>query len=64
MHVIFRRNVLIYFNTELRARVFSMFEQRLCPGGFLCLGQNETLPRASGFRVFEPQAHLYRRGQA
>jgi chemotaxis protein methyltransferase CheR len=63
MHVIFCRNVLIYFNTELRARVFSMFESGLCPGGFLCLGQNETLPRLSGFRVFEPQSHIYRRGQ-
>jgi chemotaxis protein methyltransferase CheR len=65
MNVIFCRNVLIYFNTALRQRVFRIFQQGLCPGGFLCLGQSESVPQGdAGFREFERSAHIYRRGQA
>ncbi len=44
MHVIICRNVLMYFNQELRERVFGMFAKGLYRGGFLCLGSNEALP--------------------
>lgn len=47
MHVIFCRNVLIYFGHSLRERVLGRLEQSLCPGGFLCLGESEQLPRAA-----------------
>lgn len=43
MHVIFCRNVLIYFNKRLQQRVTSLFYDSLCPGGFLCLGSKESL---------------------
>jgi chemotaxis protein methyltransferase CheR len=44
MHLIFCRNVLIYFGDELRQRVFELFADGLARGGFLCLGASETLP--------------------
>ncbi|HEX3852529.1 MAG TPA: protein-glutamate O-methyltransferase CheR [Polyangiaceae bacterium] len=44
MHVVFCRNVLIYFGTELRNRSASLFADCLERGGFLCLGKNERLP--------------------
>lgn len=53
MNVIFCRNVFIYFDHELRARVLDKFAQSLCPGGFLCLGQSERLGQVGGARAFE-----------
>lgn len=44
MHVIFCRNVLIYFGPQLRERVFAIFANSLRPGSFLCLGNSEALP--------------------
>jgi chemotaxis protein methyltransferase CheR len=44
MHVVFCRNVLIYFGRDLRARVLDKLERSLCRGGFLCLGTSERLP--------------------
>jgi len=44
MHLIFCRNVLIYFGEELRRRVFELFADGLARGGFLCLGASEALP--------------------
>ena len=43
MHLILCRNVLIYFNKTLQARVLSLFRDSLCHQGFLCLGLKETL---------------------
>lgn len=43
MHLILCRNVLIYFNHELQNRALKLFRDSLVPGGFLCLGSNETL---------------------
>ena len=37
------RNVLIYFNKPLQARVFRLFDDSLEPLGFLALGSRETL---------------------
>lgn len=52
MHVIFCRNVFLYFGPELRARVIHKFAQSLCAGGFLCLGNSEQLSRAEHGREF------------
>jgi chemotaxis protein methyltransferase CheR len=43
MHLIFCRNVMIYFNNELQKRVLKLFDQSLIRGGFLCLGSKESL---------------------
>jgi chemotaxis protein methyltransferase CheR len=44
MHVVFCRNVLIYFGNQLRERVFALFAEALARGGVLCLGASEALP--------------------
>ncbi len=46
MHVVFCRNVLIYFTRELRARVLDKLRQALIHGGFLCLGSSERITDA------------------
>ncbi len=43
MDLVFCRNVLIYFKRELQDRVFRLFKESLCTGGFLCLGTKETV---------------------
>ncbi len=61
MHVIFCRNVLIYFNQLLRQRVLGIFQAGLCRGGFLCLGAGDAIPAGqNNFRGFELSAHIYR----
>lgn len=41
--VIFCRNVVIYFDRETQARLFSKFCQCLKPGGYLFIGHSESL---------------------
>jgi chemotaxis protein methyltransferase CheR len=62
MHVIFCRNVLIYFGHDLRERVMEKFSQSLCPGGFLCLGTSERLPpeHRGRFTEFAANERIYR----
>lgn len=43
MHLIMCKNVLIYFNKELQNRVLKLFDESLIHGGFLCLGDKESL---------------------
>ena len=54
MHLIFCRNVLIYFNKELQNRVIGLFRDSLVPGGFLCLGSKESLQFTEHADAFEP----------
>ncbi len=44
--LIFCRNVLIYFNTELKQRILVKLHQALNPGGLLFLGSSESLAGA------------------
>lgn len=43
MHLVFCRNVLIYFNRDLQNRALRLFTDSLVHGGFLCLGTKEDL---------------------
>lgn len=43
MELILCRNVLIYFDKILQNRVLNLFSDSLLHGGFLCLGNKETL---------------------
>ena len=43
MQLILCKNVLIYFNRELKEKVIKLFDDSLCQGGFLCLGPTESL---------------------
>jgi chemotaxis protein methyltransferase CheR len=62
MHVVFCRNVLIYFGPDLRARVLGKLKKTLCRGGFLCLGASERLSPAhrTGFAELAAHEHIYR----
>jgi chemotaxis protein methyltransferase CheR len=62
MHAIFCRNVLIYFGPSLRERVLTMFARGLCRGGFLCLGQSESVPAANSgdFQEFSRPERIFR----
>ena len=41
--IIFCRNVMIYFDTQTRARIVSAFERLLRSGGYLFLSHSENL---------------------
>ena len=43
VHLIFCRNVLVYFSDRLRYQVFRLFYRSLCSQGFLCLGSDEHI---------------------
>lgn len=43
MDVIFCRNVMIYFNNEIKQSLVEKFERQLCPGGYLFVGHSESL---------------------
>lgn len=62
MHVVFCRNVFIYFGPELRLQVLSKFQSSLCGGGFLCLGTSERLCNSvrGQFSDFSDEQHIYR----
>lgn len=42
-HVIFCRNVMIYFNKQTQAELVNRFASCLAPGGYLLIGHSETL---------------------
>lgn len=64
VHLIFARNVLVYFNERLQYRAFRLFYQSLCSQGFLCLGTDEHLRfslYADFFDNFMREERIYRR---
>jgi chemotaxis protein methyltransferase CheR len=63
-HVILCRNVLIYFNPALTARVHNLLYDSLAPSGFLGLGSQESIrftPHESCYEEFDRDERLYRR---
>ncbi len=54
MHLIFCRNVLIYFNRKLQSQVLKLFYDSLIPGGYLCLGSKESIKFTDMADQFEP----------
>ncbi|EPR35692.1 MCP methyltransferase, CheR-type [Alkalidesulfovibrio alkalitolerans DSM 16529] len=62
-HIVFCRNVIIYFDQEMKKKVLASFYDNLVPGGHLVLGHSETIHGVS--RVFTPVHHpggiVYRR---
>jgi chemotaxis protein methyltransferase CheR len=63
MHVVFCRNVLIYFGEPLRTAVFGLLEDALSRRGFLCLGSSEALPvaRRAAYEELSPTERVFRR---
>jgi chemotaxis protein methyltransferase CheR len=63
-NLILCRNVLIYFDRELKERVFKLFNDSFAPLGILCLGRRESVRFLSAERDFEelePRERIYRR---
>ncbi len=64
MQMIICRNVLIYFNQELQDAVLRLFAESLDHGGFLCLGDKETLAFSAVADLFVPvddKARIYKK---
>lgn len=64
MHLIICRNVLIYFNRELKNRVFNLFNDSLCLKGVLCLGSRESIRFAdidSFYETVDAHQKIYRK---
>jgi chemotaxis protein methyltransferase CheR len=63
-NVVICRNVMIYFNTELQARVHELVLQSLRRGGFLCLGRRESLrgcPTPDVYETVDEKERIFRR---
>lgn len=63
-HVILCRNVMIYFNHTLAARVHRLLFDSLAEGGFLCLGKRETIrltPHEVSYREWDAEERIYQR---
>ena len=66
-HLILCRNVLIYFTNPLQDHVLGLFRDSLVRGGFLCLGNKESIsfaPNAREFEAIDGRARIYRLGAA
>jgi len=56
---IFCRNVMIYFDRPIRARIVNEFSRLLRPGGYLFLGHAESLAGISeGYKSIKPSIHM------
>jgi chemotaxis protein methyltransferase CheR len=64
MHLVFCRNVLIYFNRELQNRALGLFTDSLVSGGFLCLGTKEDIQftaASEDYTVIDRNARLFKK---
>ena len=67
MNMICCRNVLIYFDKTLQDQVLQKFAESLRYGGFLCLGNKESLNFTAVMPLFAPtdkKQRIYRKGKA
>ncbi len=64
MHLVFCRNVLIYFNRDLQNRVLGLFTDSLVEGGCLCLGTKEDIQFTAAsetYSVIDRNARLFKK---
>lgn len=54
-HIIFCRNVIIYFDDDMKRQVIESFYDNLLPGGCMLIGHSESLHNIS--RAFKPEHH-------
>lgn len=55
MHVVFLRNVMIYFDNDTKKRLIQKVYDVMEPGGYLFIGRTETLDRSSTpFQLIQP----------
>lgn len=57
-HVIFCRNVMIYFDMETKMDIVEKFYQMLEPGGYLFIGHSESIDKSSTrFKYIKPSVY-------
>lgn len=57
-HVIFCRNVMIYFDQETKRHLIRKFYDMMETGGYLIIGQSESIDRAAtGYQYVMPSVH-------
>lgn len=61
--IIFCRNVMIYFDDQLKMRVLKLLHQSLKPGGYLIIGYYDIMPTGGKvlFEVDDIKTRVYRR---
>jgi chemotaxis protein methyltransferase CheR len=59
LHVVFCRNVMIYFDRQTQQRLMERFRTLIAPGGCLFIGHSEVLASVDGFEPVQPG--VYRR---
>ena len=59
--LIFCRNVLIYFNPELKNKIFELFRKSLDTYSFLILGESESLSNHQNFETIDNINRIYKR---
>jgi chemotaxis protein methyltransferase CheR len=58
LHIIFCRNVMIYFNEETKTKLVDKFYKSMVPGGYLFIGQSESIDRTDGkFKLVMPSVY-------
>lgn len=63
MHIIFLRNVMIYFNDDTKRRVVQKVYDALEPGGYFFIGTTETIDRgATPFQIIQPSIFRKKEG--
>lgn len=63
-HIIMCRNVMIYFNNFLQERVHRIFYDSLSSGGFLCIGDKETINLTcyeNSYELLDAKEKIYRK---
>jgi chemotaxis protein methyltransferase CheR len=60
LHVVFIRNVMIYFDDDTKAKVLKNIYEKMAPGGYLFIGSTESMGTDSaGFKYVQPS--IYRK---
>jgi chemotaxis methyl-accepting protein methylase len=53
------RNVMIYFASDVKPKIFETFQRLMTPGGYLVLGGTEVILNDRLFRVVDPANKIY-----
>ena len=63
MHIIFLRNVMIYFDKETKQQLIRKVYDAMEPGGYLFIGRTETIDRSQvPFEMIQPSIFRKREG--
>jgi len=60
-HLIFCRNVMMYFNKQLKTKILELFRHSLDNYGFLLLGEGETLDTNKNYQAIDKKNKIYKR---